>query len=121
MTQLKIIENKLSKYDWTHLDPELFRGPELSFPIKIDLLMAPMFNATVISAVDSFEQHFLGSYLDPEYEGFLPIIMDQIADIDGFTRTLTERDLGLRMHYICGTIRVLLLSLGQSEDTETIH
>jgi len=121
MTQLKIAQNPLPKFAWENIDPEFFRGPELSFPTSIDILMAKAFNTLVISATDSFEEYFMGSYLDPECEGFTPVILDQITDAGGFTRVLGEGDLGLRMHYMCGTTKILILNLDHPENVGTRH
>jgi hypothetical protein len=114
---------KLPSFNWTTIDPEVFRGPNLSFPIKTTLIIAPSFNLTVLGAMTSFQKYFKGSnILDADNEGFPVKIRDQVIDADTEEATvLTENDLAIRMNFICKYERIVVLSLGLSNEPQVWH
>ena len=110
------------RFDWGKIDPETYRGPSLSFPIKVELVMGPAFDEKVIDASRDFSRYYAGSeLLDAESDGFNPQIQTTMEDDDGDTVELEANDLGIRLHYICGGTKVIILSINKLEDLETRH
>jgi hypothetical protein len=92
----------------------------MSFPITTELILAPSFNEDVLGAMTSFVDYFEGSYLDPENDGFKPILMDSMYNGETLI-PISSKDLGLRMHYICGHIKTLVITLVRPSDMVTKH
>ena len=58
------------EYDWEDIDIELFRGPGLSYPISIQVMLSPSFTLEAMSAAKGFGRYFQGSIIDTDVEGF---------------------------------------------------
>lgn len=120
MQKPKIIQAELPKFNWSAVSPESFRGPGLSFPISVELVMAPTFNVKVLGAAQSFLRYFEGSILDPEDDGFEVNLANTVKYGDTL-HTLHEADLCLKMTFICGYTRMLILTVGSPTDLTTRH
>lgn len=103
------------RFDWSMLEIEMFRGPNLSFPTSMDIVVAPSFNLRVLSAASAFIEDFTGhSLLDEEGDSFEMSTVESIIDMDGTAHILDENSFGLHMKYMCGTEKLLLLPLGKN-------
>jgi hypothetical protein len=110
------------KFDWSGLSIEMFRGPSLSFPISMEILIAPSFNSTVLSAVNAFVEDFSGHpILDAEDDSFETSMIDFATEPDGTIHELDQNSFGLRMTYICEAEKVVLLTLGKPKNLITWH
>lgn len=96
-------------FDWMVFDPEIWRGPKLSFPISAELVVVPEFNELVVAATDSFGELEL---VDPE-ETHLRVLQDYERGAQGEEpfNDLGESDLGLRLTYFEGDVRDLVFNL----------
>lgn len=101
-------------FDWRTLDPEHFRGPGLSFPLRATLVVTPDFNELVISATETFHDLELVAPEDVNIYVLQPWDLGPNAP-EPFN-TMTGEDIGLRLHYICGSTQEYLLSLSLVED-----
>ena len=109
-------------FDWSRLPLEMFRGPNLSFPVSMEILVAPSFDATVLTAVNSFVDDFTGHpILDAEYDSFQTVILDSTTDPEGNIHKLKPNNFGLRMKYICEAEKVVFLTVGPPENLITRH
>jgi len=111
---------KVPRFDWMTLDPEEWRGPDLTFPLSAELVVVPEFNELVIAATKSFMYFDL---VDPE-EVNVRVLHDWERGENGPTpfNTMGESDLGLRLTYIEGDYQdyVLKLSLTKQQK-EPLH
>lgn len=103
-------------FDWSTLPVELFRGPGLSFPIGMNLLVSPAFNATVLNATTSFVRDYTGHpLLDAEEDSFPILLTTSIVNrADNKTIKLNSNTLVFQMNFICGSERLVVFTLGQS-------
>jgi len=102
--------------DWNQIDPELFRGPGLSFPTKIKFCVAPTFTGSVIKAANDFNAIYRHSFLDPDplsTEAWPSEITNIITPQDPKIKPVVLRsyDLGVYLTYICGGERILIFGL----------
>lgn len=96
-------------FDWKTLNPEIFRGPDLTFPVAATVVLAPEFDEKVISAMDTF----------PDY-GLVPLDTIDVYILNPWERgedgeepfnTMDGSDLGLRLKYIEGNCMEYVLRL----------
>ena len=102
---------KRYRFNWFSLNPEVWRGTCLSFPLKAELVMVPEFDELVISAVDTF----------PEYE-LVPMDDVKVRVLEKWERSddgevpfnsMGASDLGLRLHYLESEHKDFVLRLGE--------
>ena len=124
MTQRpRIARRQLPTFDWSKIDIESFRGPGLSFPLEIELVVAPSFGERVIGAMASFRKYYGGyQLLDPEEDGFQTRIESSIWNTaNNRKEALETNDLAIRMRFICDYQRVVIIALGTEEDLTVFH
>ena len=120
--RVKIAQPQLPVFDWSSVDPESFRGPGLSFPTSIELIVAPSFNERVMGAMASFRTYYGNRFLlDPEGDGFQTQIRNHITSHLGKIEHLGESDLAIRMKFICNYRRVVIITIGTPEDLIVRH
>ena len=111
-----------ARFDWSKLPLALFRGPGLSFPVSMSILIAPSFNTLVINAANCFVQDFTGhKILDADNDSFPIEIMESTTEPDGTIHKLRENSFGLRMKYICEAEKTVVLTLGYDKRLITWH
>ncbi len=114
---------QLPAFDWNTVPLDLFRGNDLTFPTSITLYIAPGFNATVLSGVNSFHKQLTGNYyIDHEADGFEVKITEFAPKMgDEELKRLEDDEIGILMTYIDGDQKFTALALARSEDLRTLH
>ena len=97
------------QFDWRTLPFEQWRGPGLSFPIAVDLIMVPEFDELVIAAVDTFPKYDLV----PHDAVSVLVLHEWERGEDGEApfNDLGPSDLGLRLHYFEGDYQNYVMKL----------
>jgi hypothetical protein len=96
-------------FDWDSLDPEYWRGPGLSFPVAVELVIAPECNELVIAATDTFPKLQLVDINDVSVHILHP--WERGDDAPQPFGMIGESELGLRLIYIEGEERDYVLKL----------
>ncbi len=119
----KIIQPIFPTFDWSKINIESFRGPDLTFPSTIHLVVAPSFNEYVIGAMASFREYYGKSWvLDPEEDGFQTHIKQYISNNENNEKQiLSENDLAIVMKFIDNYERILIITMGNTDDLITRH
>lgn len=111
---------EIPRFNWHNIDTEIFRGAGLSFPVSIEIIMAPNYDMSVFYACQDFLKDLAVKWVDDVFNDTTIFVREYVA-MKNDTIKLSSSELAMRLTYIDGSKDGLLFQLKVTSQMATRH